>query len=508
MGDRRWGVLTDVLPHWADAAPDRVAFVHREDELTFAELAERATARANALRSAGVQLGDRIALVMSPGLRFVETFWAAQLLGAVPCAFNPYVPEPTLAARIERIRPTLVVTDETAGKMVPSGNGLTAPEISPDDLAFLQLTSGTSGAPRASMILQRNIMAYEQAWQKYARPDDVMVGWVPPWHDLGLVLFVIRPVYLGIRCHLVDPAVRTIPEWLATVSQARGSFSAAPDFAFRLAVRMVAPETVDLSSLRFMASGGEPVRWPSIAAFEQHFGLPGAIRPGYGLGEATLGVTSHIPGEELSVDERGNVSCGRPIGGLEVKAGSSVHEPDEILVRGETVFPGYFESPEETARVLRDGWLHTGDSGYLDREGRLFVLGRRAGMIKRAGALIPPTELEEAALRASGVRVAGATSVRDLGSEQEVIAVAVEADVSEQRSADQIAADVSREIVAALGFAPGHIRVLPRRAIPRTENGKIRHGRLRELLEDRQPLSRAKSPAVSPAVRSGGPSRR
>src|SRR5205807_5551510 len=103
-----------------------------------------------------------------------------------------------------------------------------------------------------------------------------------------------------------------------------GTYSAAPDFALRLALRMVNPASVDLSSLRFMKSGGEPVRWSTVEAFEARFSVPGTVVAGYGLGEATLGVSEHLPGDEIPVDERGNVSCGLPIPGLEVRAGSAL----------------------------------------------------------------------------------------------------------------------------------------------------------------------------------------
>jgi acyl-CoA synthetase (AMP-forming)/AMP-acid ligase II len=152
-------------------------------------------------------------------------------------------------------------------------------------------------------------------------------------------------------------------------------------------------------------------------------------------------------------------------------------------VRGEGVFAGYFEAPEETSRVLREGWLHTGDSGYQDDHGNLFVVGRRTGMIKRAGAVIAPRELEEAAERIDGVRIAAATSVSSAKGDGDLIVVAVEADPSDERSPEQLAAEVSHEIVAALGFAPARVSVFPRRTIPRTENGKVRHGQLRAMLE-------------------------
>jgi fatty-acyl-CoA synthase len=476
-------VLRDVLLQRAETDSNRLAFAHDDEQVTFAQLAERSRSRAAALSAQhGVGQGDRVAVVMSAGIPLVETVWACQLLGAAPAVLNPSLPDPILSRRKRLIRPSLTVTDDLVPAQRPASDCPAELPIRPDDLAFLQLTSGTSGAPRASMILQRNVIAYLDSSRTGTTlsPDDVLVSWVPPWHDLGLVRFVIGPVYVGASCHIVAPAIRTIPEWIQTISRVHGTYSAAPDFAARLAVRMVDPTSVDLGSLRCLKLGAEPIRLSTIELFESTFGTPGAVVPGYGLGEATLGVCEHLPGEHVPIDEQGNVSCGLPNRGLEVHAGRP-GAPSEILVRGPSVFAGYFDAPEETRRKLSDGWLHTGDLGYIDASGRLFVLGRREGMIKRAGTVIAPLELEEAAERVEGVRIAAVTTVS--GADGEIVVVAIETGSSAGRSDEQIAADVSRELVASVGFAPGRVSVLPRRTIPRTENGKIRHGHLREMLE-------------------------
>lgn len=466
--------------------PGRPVYVTGGVTVTLADLLERATLRAAVLQESGTSAGNRVAVVLPAGLDFIETFWALQLLGAVPCAFNPHVPEQTLGRRIERIRPALVVTEDGSTTTSPHSDERPETDLVPDDLAFLQMTSGTSGAPRASMISHGNVMAYLRQSERLGHivSDDVLVSWVPPWHDLGLVRFIIEPVFRRLRCHIVRPAVRTIGEWLTTISEVGGTISAAPDFAYRVACRWVDPAAVDLSTLRVCVNGGEPVRLSTIEEFERRFSLGRVVAPSYGLGEATLGVAASGPGQELAVDERGNVACGRPLPGVEVRAGRSADDPDEVLVRGEAVFAGYFDAPEETALKLRDGWLHTGDSGYLDPEGRLFVLGRRAGMIKRGGAVIAPRELEEAALRVEGVRVTAAAGVPSpTGDGAERIVVAVEADGTGAQSAEQIASAVSAQVVAALGFAPDRVLVVPPRTIPRTENGKVRHQRVVELME-------------------------
>ena len=246
---------------------------------------------------------------------------------------------------------------------------------------------------------------------------------------------------------------------------------------------MVDPTSVDLTSLRFATNGGEPVRWSTIETFERRFGLDRVIAPGYGLAEATLGVTTNAPGDEIVVDSRGNVSCGKPRPGTEVRIDGDGSSPGEILFRGPFVFAGYVDSPNETRNRLRDGWLHTGDVGYLDAEGRLFVLGRQSGMIKRGGAVVAPRELEEAAQGVDEVRLAAAVSVPARSESEEAVAIVVETDRSDDpESTERLAKSVSQAIVETSGFAPGQVVVVPPRTIPLSSNGKVRHGRVRELL--------------------------
>jgi fatty-acyl-CoA synthase len=318
-----------------------------------------------------------------------------------------------------------------------------------------------------------------------AGPDDVLVGWVPPWHDLGLLRFVLAPVHFGAPCYLVEPAIRTLPEWLGTASRVRATILGAPDFAYRLASRLVDPDGLDLSNLRVATNGGEPVRLGTIAAFESRFGVPGVVRPGYGLAEATLGVAGVRPGEPLRVDGRGNVSCGRPVPGVEVQIEGQIRPGDagEILVRGATVFEGYFEAPEATREVLRAGWLRTGDTGALDADGQLTVLGRTRSMLKRGGDTLAPRELEEAAESATGVRVAAAVGVPPGPRETtERTVLAIEAERAAEPAA--AAAAAAAAVRTALGFSPDRVLVLAARALPRTANGKIRHRELCDGIVD------------------------
>jgi acyl-CoA synthetase (AMP-forming)/AMP-acid ligase II len=484
------GTLRGALIDRAEADPDRLAYEDDAGSVTYGELLARAEEQAARLAAMGVEQGDRVALVLSAGVAFAETFWALQLLGAVPCSLNPASPQKTLERRAEIIRARLVLTDAwLADAPAPRGNVPEA-EIDPSDLAHLQFTSGTSGDPRAAMVTHANVFTYLRATHEAERAhdDDIIVAWVPPWHDLGLVRFIVGGVPFGSPCHIVQPAVRTIPQWLETMSRTRATFSGAPDFAYRLACRMVDPASVDLSSLRFTTNGGEPVRRTTIEQFEERFGLKGVVSPGYGLAENTLGAASTAPGDALVVDERGNVSCGKPLPGVEARADGDASSPAEILLRGDLVFDGYFEAPEDTARVLRDGWLHTGDVGYLDGEGRLYVLGRERAMIKRGGSVVAPRELEEAAQRVAAVRQAAAVGLPTGRDGAEIVTVVVEATLGDGVEADPLAAEVSRAVVESVAFAPERVLVWPPRTIPLTANGKVQHARLRDkLMEEISP---------------------
>ncbi len=455
--------LAELLATQAATNPHRIAFAMRGERLSYGELYEQARRLAETLR---VEPGDRVALLMDAGLDFVRAFWAIQLAGATSVAFNPFVPVETAARRAERVRPALILRNlqeipEQQLRPVPRNAG---------DIAFLQPTSGTSGESRAAMIRNRNILAVLESAADALRitSDDILVSWVPPWHDLGLVRFIIGTVHLGATCHIVPPSIRTIPEWLETVSRERATITGAPDFAIRLASR-VDPAGIDLSSLRYITNGGEAVRRSTITAFEERFRVPGIVLPGYGLAEATLGVTALRPGERIRTDARGNVSCGRPLPGVEVRfAGDG-----ELLVRGPGVFAGYFDSEESP---IVDGWLYTGDIGYADPEGHHYVLGRKRAMLKRGAAVLAPRELEEAAQEVEGVKIAAAVGMTGQSTEEIVIAVEAEGD---PRS---VARAVSAAIRRILGFAPERVVLLHRGSIPRTFNGKLRHAVLQKAL--------------------------
>ena len=361
----------------------------------------------------------------------------------------------------------------------------------PDETAFLQFTSGTAGEPRAVVIHHGQLRASLAAAgdRLGIRTGEVMASWVPLHHDLGLVRFVFSALYFGCPCHLVQPSIANLGEWLATASRVGASITASPDFCYRLAARLVDSRAIDLRSLTVATNGGEPVRWTTIEAFERRFGLTGVVRPGYGLAEATLGVASLGRGEPFRLNAAGQVSCGRAYAGLDLRivdAGGRdqpVGVDGEIAVRGDAVFAGYFDDERATREVVRGGWLHTGDIGSLDRDGHLFVSGRARALIKRAGATIVPREIEEAVDLVTGVRFSAAVGVASPISGTDDLVVVAEASTVDGHRGSLIG-PIDDAVRRAIGTSAQKILVVAPRRIPRTSNGKIRYEALRALVAE------------------------
>lgn len=504
--------ILECLRDCARIRPSALAFSIGAEAISYGELQAGALQLAGALQARGLRRGDRCALLLGTSGDFLRTLFAVQTLGAIPVAMNASLPPEGLARRLALVRADLVVAAPDA--RMPSETG-SAPRVetvggllrgprreaqplrstNPGDIAYLQITSGTTGEPRAAAITHRNLMASLWASRRLleAGPADILVGWVPLYHDLGLVRFVFGTIYFGACAHLLPPSLAILGEWLATMTRVRATISGAPDFGYRVAARTVSPAGIDLHALRFATNGGEPVRLSTIADFEQRFGCPGAVRPGYGLAEATLGVSALRRGEPLDADAAGRVSTGRAFEGIEIRVvgpeGAPMRpgETGNIEVRGEAVFGGYFGDPVATREVLSaDGWLRTGDTGALDSRGHLYVHGRTRALIKRAGALVAPFEAEQAADRVPGVRLSAAVGIArdEIGGTEEVVIVAEirPEDSRTDEARRTVTAHIVRAVTQAIGFAPGEVVIVAPRTIPLTANGKIRHSELKNLL--------------------------
>ncbi|HOW94916.1 MAG TPA: fatty acyl-AMP ligase, partial [Mycolicibacterium fallax] len=398
---------------------------------------------------------------------------------------------------------------------------LTADPIDPvetgeDDLALMQLTSGSTGSPKAVQITHRNIYSNAEAMFVGAKMDpdgnDVMLSWLPCFHDMGMVGFLTIPMFFGVELVKVTPMdfLRDTLLWAKLIDKYKGTMTAAPNFAYALFAKRLRkqaePGQFDLSSLRFALSGAEPVDPADVEDLidaGRPFGLrPEAVMPAYGMAETTLAVSFSDLGRGLVVDEvdadllaalrqavpatKGNTrrlaTLGPVLQDLEIRVvdeHGNVMAPRGVGVielRGECVTPGYLTMGGFLPAQDEHGWYDTGDLGYITEENYVVVCGRVKDVIIMAGRNIYPTDIERAAGRVEGVRPGCAVAVRlDAGHSRETFAVAVESNAyQDPDEVHRIERQVAHEVVAEVDVRPRNVVVLGPGTIPKTPSGKLR----------------------------------
>ncbi len=384
-----------------------------------------------------------------------------------------------------------------------------------DDLALLQLTSGSTGCPKAVQITHRNLVSNAEAMFVGAEFDmdtDVIVSWLPLFHDMGMTGFLTVPMYFGAELVKVTPMdfLRDALLWAKLIDKYKGTMTAAPNFAYALLAkrlrRQAQPGQFDLSSLRWALSGAEQVEPADVEDLidaGKPFGLrPEAILPAYGMAETTVAVSFSECGQGLVVDEvdadllatlhlavpacSGKTTrlttLGPLLTGLEARV---IDELGDVMppraigvieVRGDPVTRGYITNNGVIPTQDAQGWYDTGDLGYLTEKGHVVVCGRVKDVIIMAGRSIYPTDIERAAGRVEGVRPGCAVAVRlDAGRSRESFAVAVESNAYQDTAAvRRIKREVAHEVVADVDMRPRNVAVLAPGVIPKTPSGKLR----------------------------------
>ncbi|RAA09406.1 non-ribosomal peptide synthetase, partial [Ralstonia pseudosolanacearum] len=561
--------LVALLESLAATRPDDTAYVFLQDgdegesRMTYAELHDAARRVAVHLLGNGCGQDDPVLLIFNPGLDYICALFGCLYAGAIPVPAYP----PAHARRLERLqavavdagaRFALTVSEELSriasfetqqGKRLPVERWLaidradsdagdwTAPGLDGSRIAFLQYTSGSTGAPKGVMVTHRNLFANVAAMTAEGRMgrDEVMVYWLPPYHDFGLIGGILQPLVLGCTVVLMRPAAFLLNpyRWLKAITDYRATVAGAPNFAFDLCVRSITPAqraTLDLSSLRVLASGAEPVRPGTLekftAAFAPHGFNPAAWFAAYGMAEATLliafgwairfqGQPRCLPfsrsalqkGTAVAADDEGDrialASHGSALTGHRL----AIVDPEtlrrcepgrvgEIWVSGPSVAQGYWRRDEDSRRSFAgemaepaDGerYLRTGDLGFL-HAGELYICGRLKDLIILNGLNIYPQDVELAAFESHA-------RLRENGT----IAFAVDRDDTEQLVIVQelefrqpvepgmfecMASAVSMNV----GVTPDVIVLVKAGAIPRTSSGKIRRQQCRaDFLADRLP---------------------
>jgi fatty-acyl-CoA synthase len=403
------------------------------------------------------------------------------------------------------------------------GDGVFEPDAGvagDDDTALLQLTSGSTAEPKAVRITHGNLYANITAMREGARLDvdsDVMVSWLPLFHDMGMVGFLTIPMVTGLELVTVTPLdfLKRPILWAELISTYGGTVTAAPNFAYAVLARQLARAEgpLDLSTLRIALNGAEPIDADAVGAFTDagaRFGLrPESVLCAYGMAETALGVAFAPVETGLEVDEidadaleshrlatpgtgRRFPKLGPPLPGIEVRvvdgAGAVLGEREVgvLQLRGPSVTPGYLTVDGPVATQDADGWFDTGDEGYL-AGGQVVVCGRRKDVIIMGGRNIYPTDIERAAVGADDVRAGNAVAVRlAAGERRESFAVVVESRKAGDPEAEKlIRKDVTSRVVSALGVRPAEVVVLGPGSLPKTPSGKLRRAATGDLLRAR-----------------------
>ena len=521
---------------------------------SFADIAAEAERRGAALRARGMAKGDRLAMVVPDGEEFVLSFLGALFAGVVPVPIYPQLSFKNLDGYLDTVAhiarasgaSMLLTTDaarsfvEPVMAKVPELRSLaTAAEIAteglsfgaarcdvavqPGDLAFLQFTSGSTSRPKGVMVTHANLAANAEAFMIHGlRRDSAIdkgVSWLPLFHDMGLIGFVVGPIFTNIPCVFLPTAsfVRAPRLWLDKIHEHRGTITYAPNFAYALVAKRLKDKDVeglDLSCLRVAGCGAEPIQAGALRDFATRLAPakfdPRAFLPSYGMAEATLAVTFVPKGEGLRTDEvdaralttgeatptsdaaheRSVVDCGSAFPGHEVavvdEAGRRLgdRQVGQIVVSGPSVALGYYEQPELTAATFKPiagmgdaRWLHTGDLGYLVA-GRLFVCGRVKDVIIVRGRNYYPSDIEWAVgdlahvrrgnVVAFGVHATEEGVVLD-GSGEEQLVVCCEGSSAD---AEAIREAATARVAEQFGLTVREVLVVPLASLPRTSSGK------------------------------------
>jgi fatty-acyl-CoA synthase len=404
-----------------------------------------------------------------------------------------------------------------------------AEPIEPDDadesdIALRQLTAGSTGVPKAVEISHGNIAASTVAICAGLGLDvdnDVGLSWLPLSHDMGMIGLLCVPMQVGLETVVVTPDqfLRRPIMWAELITRHRATITSGPNFAYSMLARVLEradPAAIDLSSLRVAINGAEPIDHRDLtnfAAVGGRFGLrPSAVTPVYGLAEATLAVSfdahdgppifDSVSRDAIVADHYARptpqhaevaqqmVCVGFPVKGMDVRIVRErvVKGPREIgaiELRGPTVAGGYLTVDGAFPLARHDGWFDSGDLGYLDEAGRLYICGRSKDLIIVAGMNLYPHDIERAAENVEGVRKGCVIALR-VDAEREGFAVLAEVlNADEEDARLRISRDITSRVNRRVGHAPREVRLFPAGTLPKTPSGKLRRNCARELLSQR-----------------------
>jgi fatty-acyl-CoA synthase len=510
--------------------------------ITRQELMDGAASWANALAEAGVQPGDIVILILPHGLDLILAYWGAILRGSVP-SMMPFLTEKLiperyradLAALAQVTAPAALVTypefEPEARAAVGEGTAILTASLlrpgafdpanplfaglrrDPQDIVLLQHSSGTTGLQKGVALSHQAVFNQLASYRKaiHLQVADVIVSWLPLYHDMGLIACFLMPLLLGIPLVLMSPFewVRAPARLLQTVSRFRGTLSWLPNFAYNFCAQKIRDRELvglDLSSWRAVINCSEPMRASSQRAFAErfaHLGLrPEALATCYAMAENTFAVTQggiDRPAQIDRVDQTAlqeerwarpardgfpaveMLSAGSPVEGTAVRVldeyGLDLPERrvGEIALRSNCMLQGYYRRPDATEKAFHAGtdWYLSGDTGYL-ADGELYIVGRKKDLIIVGGKNVYPQDLEQLAMQVNGVhpgRVAAFGVFNEAGGTEEVVLV-VEVDTPDPAERDAIAASVREIVLRNSAVSAREVYIVGRGWLVKTSSGK------------------------------------
>ena len=511
----------------------------------YAEMREDALAMAYRLIASGVQKEDRIALIAETGPDFAALFCACSYVGAwpvplpLPTTFggrDSYVEQ--LSNQLQSSDPRMLIYPPEIAEMAAAaaeaqgcegidwatlaqrdGPVVELPEASPDDICYLQYSSGSTRFPTGVAVTHKALLhnLYGHAASMAVGPGDRVVSWLPWYHDMGLVGCFLSPIanQVSIDYLKTEHFARRPLAWLDLISRNKGTtLSYSPTFGYDICARRISSQShvedrFDLSRWRTAGNGADMIRPDVMQHFINAFADAGfqanAFTPSYGLAEATLGVTVMPPGEGIRVElveeerlsgsprnldrparYRAIVNCGKPMPDMKVEIRDGKGQPrgdhqiGTVWCAGPSIMHSYFRNPEATEEVLVDGWLDTGDMGYL-ADGYLYIVGRAKDMIIINGKNHWPQDIEWAVEQLPGFNHGdiAAFSIEGEGGEESP-AVLVHCRVSEEDERIRLRDSIKEKVQAVTGMNCV-VELVPPRTLPRTSSGKLSRAKAKRL---------------------------
>jgi len=554
--------LVEVLEYRALRDKDRVHMIlvkedGSEEALTYGALRKEAGAIAEALRDLGLRPKGTVAIMLPTSRGYFAAFMGTLLAGGIPVPLYPPFRLDRIAEYIEReariienagaeilltfdraarvadltkdrvrsVKHVVSIEAITAKALAASASaGSFAAAVTGDDTALLQYTSGSTGDPKGVELTHANVIANIRASGGGCELDpatDVMVSWLPLYHDMGLIGGWLMNFYYGNPTVILSPVTFLArPEtWLHAMTRHKGTISVAPNFAFELCTRRISDEamkTMDLSSMRALLNGSEPIHPPTLDRFVERFAKVGykrtAVFCAYGLAENMVGVTmprTNTPPTIDVIDRKTFEQEGRavpvapetkdalqfvgvgyamPTNEVRIAGEDGATLPPRrqgrLLFRGPSAFKGYFRNPEATAKVkLADGWNDSGDLAYMAEDGHFFITGRSKDLIIKGGRNYYPHEIEAAASGVAGVRsgCCAAFALKDEAAGTELIVIVAETKETGAAAREALSGKIGEAIATAIGAPPDRVVLAPPGAVPKTSSGKIRRSDTKKL---------------------------